>query len=62
MSEEKPNKHAQRQQAQKARLTERLRANLQRRKAQARSRREGEPDARPDGLLKDDDQDLKDGE
>ncbi|MCO5145372.1 MAG: hypothetical protein M9895_04225 [Aquamicrobium sp.] len=34
----------------KARLAERLRANLQRRKAQARSRRAGEADRRPDGL------------
>ena len=39
------------QQARKqARLAEKLRANLQRRKAQARSRRAGEEDARPDGL------------
>lgn len=34
----------------KARLSERLRANLQRRKAQARSRRAGEADDRPEGL------------
>jgi hypothetical protein len=33
----------------KARLAEALRANLQKRKAQARSRRAGEADARPDG-------------
>jgi hypothetical protein len=32
------------------RLAEQLRANLQRRKAQARSRREGEADSRPDGI------------
>jgi hypothetical protein len=34
----------------KERLAEELRANLQRRKAQARSRRTGEADRRPDGL------------
>jgi hypothetical protein len=34
----------------KARLAEELRANLQRRKAQARSRRAGEADRRPEGL------------
>src|SRR5690606_5520011 len=34
----------------KARLAEQLRANLQRRKAQARSRRSGEADRRPEGL------------
>ena len=34
----------------KARLAEELRANLQRRKAQARSRRTGEADERPEGL------------
>lgn len=33
-----------------ARLAERLRANLQRRKAQARSRREGAAASRPEGL------------
>ena len=33
-----------------ARLAEELRANLQKRKAQARSRRTGEADDRPDGL------------
>lgn len=32
------------------RLAEELRANLQRRKAQARARRSGESDARPEGL------------
>ena len=34
----------------KARLAEELRANLQRRKAQSRSRRDGEADERPEGL------------
>ena len=34
----------------KARLAEQLRANLLRRKAQARARRTGEADERPDGL------------
>ncbi|MEQ1940668.1 hypothetical protein ABMA46_20735 [Mesorhizobium sp. CN5-321] len=34
----------------KARLAEALRANLMKRKAQARSRRAGAADARPDGL------------
>jgi hypothetical protein len=33
-----------------ARLAEELRANLQRRKAQARSRRAGEADRRPEGI------------
>ncbi|MBX3576542.1 MAG: hypothetical protein KF723_04995 [Rhizobiaceae bacterium] len=33
-----------------ARLSDQLRANLQRRKAQARSRRSGEADDRPEGL------------
>ncbi|MFP1632923.1 hypothetical protein ACLB6G_14415 [Zhengella sp. ZM62] len=32
------------------RLAEELRANLQRRKAQARARRSGESDGRPEGL------------
>ena len=36
--------------ARKARLAEELRANLQRRKAQSRSRRTGEADERPEGL------------
>jgi len=35
----------------KARLAARLRANLQQRKMQARSRRDGEADSRPEGLL-----------
>ncbi|KQZ19248.1 hypothetical protein ASD50_07065 [Mesorhizobium sp. Root552] len=34
----------------KARLAEALRANLQKRKAQMRSRRTGEADTRPEGL------------
>ena len=34
----------------KSRLAEQLRANLQKRKAQLRSRRTGEADERPDGL------------
>ena len=34
----------------KARLAEALRANLLKRKTQARSRRSGKPDARPEGL------------
>ncbi|MBA3449044.1 MAG: hypothetical protein H0T56_15840 [Pseudaminobacter sp.] len=34
----------------KARLAEELRANLQKRKAQSRSRRTGEADSRPDGI------------
>lgn len=34
----------------KARLADQLRANLQKRKAQTRSRRTGAPDQRPDGL------------
>ena len=34
----------------KARLAEQLRANLQKRKAQARARRRGDADSRPDGL------------
>ncbi len=53
--EDKPHKQADRQpasqdDARKARLAERLRANLQRRKVQARSRRAGEADLRPEGL------------
>jgi len=36
----------------KARLAEELRANLARRKAQARSRRAGAADERPEGLAK----------
>lgn len=33
------------------RLAEALRANLQKRKAQARARRHGDPDERPEGLV-----------
>ena len=40
------------QDGKKARLAEKLRANLQRRKAQARSRREGAADQRPEGLMR----------
>ena len=40
------------QQRRKARLAEQLRENLQRRKAQARSRRAGEADSRDEGLMK----------
>jgi hypothetical protein len=36
--------------ARAARLAEQLRANLQRRKAQGRARREGAADARPEGI------------
>jgi len=39
-----------RERARKARLAAQLRANLQRRKAQIRSRREGEADRRPEGI------------
>lgn len=39
-----------RERARKARLAAQLRANLQRRKAQIRSRREGEADQRPEGI------------
>ncbi|RUM98976.1 hypothetical protein EET67_04865 [Pseudaminobacter arsenicus] len=38
------------QDARKARLAEQLRANLQRRKVQARARRTGEADDRPEGI------------
>jgi len=34
----------------KARLAEQLRANLQKRKAQARARRAGEVESRPEGI------------
>lgn len=34
----------------KARLAEQLRANLQKRKAQARARRAGDADSRPEGI------------
>jgi hypothetical protein len=48
--ERKPQKQAPKEDK-KARLASKLRANLQRRKAQARSRRDGEADSRPDGLI-----------
>ena len=44
------NEVSRRKAQERARLAEELRANLQRRKAQARSRREGEADDRPEGL------------
>ena len=43
------------------RLAEELRANLQRRKAQTRSRRTGEADERPEGLGAADGEDDDDG-
>lgn len=43
-------KHAEKDAGRKARLAEQLRANLQRRKAQARARRAGDADQRPEGL------------
>jgi hypothetical protein len=39
-----------REAARKARLAQELRANLQKRKQQARSRRKGEADGRPEGI------------
>jgi len=39
-----------RERVRKARLAAQLRANLQRRKAQLRSRREGDADQRPEGI------------
>ena len=45
-----PDKRVTTEDLRKARLAEQLRANLQKRKAQARSRRDGEADQRPDGL------------
>ena len=52
MSSPKSPDRAQQSQAndRKARLAEQLRVNLQRRKAQARSRRAGEADERDEGL------------
>ena len=49
-SDESPTAPDLRRDDRKARLAEQLRANLQRRKAQARSRRAGEADPRPEGL------------
>ena len=43
-------KQDEREHARKARLAVQLRANLQRRKAQIRSRREGDADQRPEGI------------
>ena len=43
--------------ARNKRLAERLRVNLQKRKAQSRARRAGEADERPDGLLQENDAD-----
>jgi len=43
-------KNTHEQEARKARLAEQLRANLQKRKAQARARRTGEADNRPEGI------------
>ncbi len=45
-----------------AKLAEQLRANLQRRKAQARSRRAGEADRRPEGLAGTGVDDVSDGD
>lgn len=55
-TDQKPRSGEAERQAQKrnTRLAERLRANLQRRKAQSRARRAGAEDQRPDGLLPDD--------
>ncbi|MDG4853891.1 MULTISPECIES: hypothetical protein [unclassified Mesorhizobium] len=47
---DKPNPPKKRDGERKDRLAEALRANLQKRKAQARSRRDGNPDDRPEGL------------
>ncbi|MDP3896969.1 MAG: hypothetical protein Q8Q62_09865 [Mesorhizobium sp.] len=44
-----------------ARLAEQLRANLQRRKAQARSRRDGAADQRPEGIAAADGNDAEIG-
>ncbi|MHB2267069.1 hypothetical protein [Aliihoeflea sp. PC F10.4] len=53
-SQNPPGHEAERQaQRRNTRLAERLRANLQRRKAQLRARRAGAEDQRPDGLLPD---------
>ena len=45
-----PDKNGPTKKRREDRLAEQLRANLQKRKAQSRSRRSGEPDRRPDGL------------
>ncbi|PHP65456.1 hypothetical protein CSC94_19050 [Zhengella mangrovi] len=49
------------EEARRKRLADQLRANLQRRKAQSRARRSGEPDTRPAGLAADGDSDTGDG-
>ena len=48
--EKPPPKSGRQADRRKARLAEQLRANLQKRKAQVRSRRAGEPDQREEGL------------
>jgi hypothetical protein len=48
--DDKPNPPKRGDGERKDRLAEALRANLQKRKAQARSRRAGEPDQRSEGL------------
>ncbi|MBL8583474.1 MAG: hypothetical protein JNL61_14780 [Rhizobiaceae bacterium] len=50
MAGDEATKHQTAADERKARLAAELRANLQRRKAQARSRRAGEADSRVDGL------------
>ncbi|MBZ9674573.1 hypothetical protein [Mesorhizobium sp. ES1-1] len=45
-----PDKNGPAKKRREDRLAEQLRANLQKRKAQSRSRRSGEADQRPDGL------------
>ena len=49
--QDKPTPQAGDRDRKKERLAAELRANLQRRKAQARSRRAGEADSRPEGLM-----------
>jgi hypothetical protein len=56
MSADKPKDHR------KERLAKQLRANLARRKAQARAKRSGDADMRPDGLAATKDTPLKDGD
>jgi len=48
--DDKPDQSKRGDSGRKDRLAEALRANLQKRKAQARSRRAGEPDQRSEGL------------
>jgi len=47
--------------AKKARLAEQLRTNLQKRKAQTRSRRTGEADSRPEGISTDSKEEERNG-